>query len=153
MDYLKLGSIKRKLRETYLTPKGEREYDSFKRDGYLDAYMITLNGPPRQSHKPKEWLIAKWKLTVNAWEAEHAKSMNGWMLVATRGHDGNGRAHAHVVFKGPRAPKNFEFLLRYWKNHFGTVRPKTMQEARHNKNGLRYWTKNYNEPDPTVEVG
>ena len=150
---MKRNLNKSKSGQTYLTPKGERENNDFKRKGYMSCYMLTLGTPPGQRHKSEEWLVNCWKKTVQAWELKQIKKMKGWMLVATRGHRGEDRVSAHVVFKGPRAPVDFGFLLSYWKNHFGTIRPRTVEQARHNRNGLRYWTKNFNEPNAVVEVG
>jgi len=150
---MKKNTKSHKFTPTYLTPGEVRQYDAWKEQGFMDNYMLTLGTPPGQRHKSPQWFLDKWKVVIFAWKARNEEKELNSLVIANRGHRGDDKASAHVIFKGSEKPVDYAFLRRYWKNNFGSIWPPTIEEARKNDNGLRYWVKNYNERDPQVDGG
>ncbi len=116
--------------------------------GYKDnCHMLTLSAPIDDATRANcAWFSKKWEETYKEYGAQHKHTNLYFAGVTNRGPAGQGFWSMHLLFQEP--PKDQAWLIDRW-----AVATGGSAVMKHHHNTLRYWIKNYFEPDTEVTWG
>lgn len=132
---------------TQLMPKGDLILEAMIQEGFNESLMLTLQLP----HSVARPGSARWfEKEHHKWCVKYGRTFKATLefrAAATRGPTGFGVWSCHVVYRGD--PKHLHDFARWWNQNHGANGALLSEHP----NCLRYWVKNYLEPDAEMWDG
>lgn len=132
---------------TQLMPKGDVILEEMIAEGFNESLLLTLQLPHSVARPGSSFWFEKEHHKFCCKYGRTYQATLEFRAVATRGPTGLGVWSCHVVYRGD--PKHLHEFARWWNERHG----RTGAVVSDHPNCLRYWVKNYMEPDSEMWDG